>query len=187
MQNSVFWIRITSLYGSQTSPGDCTCETARLAPELLNLHWSQTSPVVLCMQNNMICIRITGLYWSQPSLEVFEYKTATLGPELPSLSGSQPSSVVFAFKTATLRPELQVYMDPSPHLWFVHSQQRHYDQNWSLYRSLTKSLWVSAFICGFCIQNSDIKTRIASLYGSQPSSVVCAFTTATLWPELKSL
>ena len=37
----------------------------------------------------------------------------------------------------------------------------------------------------FCIPNSVFSTRIASPYGSQPSSVVFfAFTTASLWPEL---
>ena len=36
----------------------------------------------------------------------------------------------------------------------------------------------------FGIQNSDFRTRIASLYGSQPSSAVFAFKTATLPPEL---
>ena len=47
------------------------------------------------------------------------------------------------------------------------------------------SPWVSILICGFCMQNSDFSTRIASLYGSQPSSVVFAFKTATLAPELQ--
>ena len=71
-----------------------------------SLYGSQTSPVVVCMQNNEISTRITSLNWSQPS------------------------SVVFACKTATFVPELQVSMGPSPHLlFFLHSQQRHYDQN----------------------------------------------------------
>ena len=34
------------------------------------------------------------------------------------------------------------------------------------------------------MQNSDFKTRIASLYVSEPTSVVLAFKTATLGPEL---
>ena len=34
------------------------------------------------------------------------------------------------------------------------------------------------------MQNRDFNTRIASLYGSQPSSVVFACKTATLWSEL---
>ena len=37
----------------------------------------------------------------------------------------------------------------------------------------------------FCIQNSDFSTRIARLYGSQPSSVVFACKTVTLGPELQ--
>ena len=37
----------------------------------------------------------------------------------------------------------------------------------------------------FCIQNSAFSTRIASLYVSEPSSVVLAFKTATLGPELQ--
>ena len=36
----------------------------------------------------------------------------------------------------------------------------------------------------FGIQNSNFRTRIASLYGSQLSSAVFAFKTATLPPEL---
>ena len=36
----------------------------------------------------------------------------------------------------------------------------------------------------FCIQNNVISIRITSLYVSQPSSVVFAFKTATLGPEL---
>ena len=37
----------------------------------------------------------------------------------------------------------------------------------------------------FGIQNSDFSTRIVTLYRSQPSSVVFAFETATLAPELQ--
>ena len=48
----------------------------------------------------------------------------------------------FACKTATLGPELQVSMCPSPHLLVL------------------------------CIHNSDIMTRINSLYGSQTSPIV---------------
>ena len=37
----------------------------------------------------------------------------------------------------------------------------------------------------FSIQNSDFSTRVATLYGSEHSSVVLAFKTATLGPELQ--
>ena len=36
----------------------------------------------------------------------------------------------------------------------------------------------------FCNQNSDFSTRIARLNGPSPYLWFCAFTTATLWPEL---
>ena len=58
MQNSEFWSRITSLYGSQTSP------------------------VILCMYNIVLSIRITSLYGSPPSSVDFDCKTASLGTEL---------------------------------------------------------------------------------------------------------
>ena len=58
MQNSDFWMRITNLYGSQTSP------------------------VVLCKQYSVISTRKTCLYGSQPLSVVFACKTATFGAEL---------------------------------------------------------------------------------------------------------
>ena len=88
MQNSDFWIRITSFYVSQTSP------------------------VVLWMKNNVISIRITSLYWSQLSSVVFACKTATFGSELKVSMGPRLRLKFFAFKTATLVPELQVSMVP---------------------------------------------------------------------------
>ena len=141
MQNSAFWTRVTSLYGSQT--------------------W----PVVLCMYNSGLNIRITSLYGSQPSSTVFACKTAWLASE--SLVSMGPSPLVwfldakqrlmdwnnkslsprhnrsfcacktawfalewqvymgssthlcfFPCKTATLWPDLQVWMGPRSHLWF---------------------------------------------------------------------
>ena len=70
-----------------------------------------------------------------------------------------------ACKTAWLAPELLVSMCPSPYLWFLHAKQRILDQNF-------KSLWVPDLIFGFCMQNSAFRNRIASLYGSQTTSVV---------------
>ena len=57
MQNSDFWRRIRTLYGSLTSP------------------------VVFYKQNSVISIRNTSLYGSQPSSLVFGCKTATFGSE----------------------------------------------------------------------------------------------------------
>ena len=71
----------------------------------------------------------------------------------------------FTFKTATLAPELQVTMVPCLHLWFLHPKLRLYDLKY-------KSLLAPHLTHVFCIQNSDFSPRVASHYGSQPSSVV---------------
>ena len=141
MQNSAFWTKVTSLYGSQT--------------------W----PVVLCMYNSGINIRITSLYESQPSSVVFACKTAWLASESLVSMGPSPHvwfldakqrlmdrnnkslwvpdvtcrfvlvkqrdlhendksvwvpaliCVFFPCKTATLWPDIQVCMGPRSHLW----------------------------------------------------------------------
>ena len=187
VQNSIFSIRIASLYGSQTSP------------------------VILCMQNNVISIRITSLYGSQPSCVVFASKPMWLESELlvsmgprphlswifsqnsdfwiritilygsqtspmvlnmqnnvsiTSLYGSQPSSVVFACKTASFGSELQVSKSPRPHLCFLCVQNSIISTRIaSLYRSQTSPVVL-------CMQNNVISIRITSLYGSQTSPVV---------------
>ena len=109
MQNSDFWTRLTSLYGSQT--------------------W----PVILCIYHRAISTRITRLY------------------------GSQPSSVVFACKTATFGPEYKSLRVPDLTCRFVYAKQRDLHKN-------KKTIWVPAFICGFCMQTSDFRTRITSLW-----------------------
>ena len=76
--------------------------------------------------------------------------------------GPRPHLWSFANKSACLAPKSQVSMGPCPHLWLVHANQRLSDQNY-------KSLWVPALICGFCKRNSDFRTRMTSLYGSQTS------------------
>ena len=134
--------------------------------------------MVFGIQNSDFSTRIASPYGSQPSSAVFAFKTATLHPELLVSMGPRLRLRFFAFKTATFVPELQVSMGPSHHLWFFHAKQRLLDQNY-------KSLWVPALICCFCIQNSDFTSRIASLYGSQPSSVVFECKTATFGSELQ--
>ena len=60
-QNSDFWTRTTSVYGSQISP------------------------VVLCIQTSVISTRITCLYWCQPSSVVLESKQHLLDQKNKSL------------------------------------------------------------------------------------------------------
>ena len=72
MPNSEFWPRITSLYGSQTSPA------------------------LLCNQNGVICTRISSLYWFHPSSVVLWLQNSGFRTRLTSLYGSQTSSVVLS-------------------------------------------------------------------------------------------
>ena len=155
-----------------------------------------------CMKNSDFWIRITCLCGSQTSPKVFRIQNRDFSTRIASLHGSQPSSVFFAFKTGLSDQNYKSLCVPDLTYHFVHAKQRDYHQNYD-------SLWVKTLICGLCmqnsdfrtritslsgsqtspivfgIQNSDFSTRIASLYWSKPSSVVFAFKTATLTPELE--
>ena len=85
-----------------------------------------------------------------------------------------------AFKRASLAPKLQVSMGFSLTCGFVHSQQRHYDQNY-------KSLWVPDLTYGFCMHNSVISTRITSLSWSQTSPVVLCMHNSVISTRITSL
>ena len=79
--------------------------------------------------------------------------------------GPRPHLSFYACKTIWLASEILVSMGLSPNLWFLNSKQPLLDQNYI-------SLWVPDLTYCFFIQKSDFSSRIASLYGSQPASVV---------------
>ena len=139
-------------------------KTATLAPEV-QVSMGPSPHLGFSMQNSYFRTRNTSLYRSQPSSVFCAFTTTTLWPELIVSMGPRPHLSFCAIKTAWLAPELLVSKGLSPHLWCLHSKQRLLDQN-------CKSLWVPALICGFCIENRDFSTRIASLYGYQTSPVV---------------
>ena len=155
MQNSAFWARITSLYGSQTSP------------------------IVLCMQNSVICSRMTNQYGFQISSVVLSTHNSVLSTRkkktilVPALT----CGFVHA-KKATLGLELQVSLGPRLHLWFLHANNVFWTRMTSLYGSKT---WPVVL----CMYNIVPSIRITTLYWSQPSSVVFACKTATFGPELQ--
>ena len=153
------------------------------------------------MQYSVISPRITCLYGSQLLSVVFECKTATFGTESQVCMGPRPHLSFCPFKsawlapeilvsmgprhnlsfcackTAWLAPEILVSMGPSPHLWFLHPKQRLLVQSTSLYGFQHSSVvW--------CIQNSDLMTTIACVYGSQTSPAIFACKTAWLASEL---
>ena len=83
-------------------------------------------------------------------------------------------------KTTRLASKLLVPVGPSLHLWFLHSKLRLYDQNY-------KSLLVPHLTYGFCIQHRDFSPKIASHYGSQPSSVVLCTHNSGIITRINSL
>ena len=127
MKNSVPSFRITSPYGSLTSP------------------------VILYMQNSEFRTGITSLCGSKAPTMAFACKTASSGPEYQVSMGPTHDLSFCACRTACLASELLVSMGPSPHLWFLEAKQRLLGQN-------NKSLWVSALIFCFWMQNSDYWT-----------------------------
>ena len=142
MQNSDFWTRITSIYGSQTWLVVLCIKNTVISARITNFYSSQTSPVVLCMQNSVPSIRIASLYGCQPSSVVFGCKTATFGPEQQVSMCPRHHLSFCACKTEWLAPELLVSMGPCPHLWFLHSKQWLWEENY-------KSLWVPDLTCRF--------------------------------------
>ena len=65
--NSDFWTRMTSLYGSQTSPMVFCIQNSDFSTRIASLYGSQPSSVVLCIHNSDIMTRINSLYGSRTS------------------------------------------------------------------------------------------------------------------------
>ena len=99
---NVFWYRIISLYGSQTSPVALCMQNVVISTRITSLYGSQTSPVVLCTQKSDFWTRITSLYLSQTSPVVLCMQKNMISIRITSLYESQPSSVVFGCKTGLL-------------------------------------------------------------------------------------
>ena len=102
MPNSVFWTRITCLYGSQTLPVLLCVQNSLICTRISSLYGFQHSSVVLSTHNRVPNTRINRLYWFQLSPVVLCMQYIVISTRITCLSGSQPLSVVFAFKSATL-------------------------------------------------------------------------------------
>ena len=129
MPNSEFWPRITSLYGSQTSPALVCNQNSVICIRISSLYWFKPSSVVLCLQNSdfmtrlkslygsqtssvvlsthnsVLSTRINRLYWFQPSPVVLCMQNSDFRTRITCLCGSKTPPVVFACKTASSGPE----------------------------------------------------------------------------------
>ena len=153
-QNSAFMTRITRLYGSQTSPVDLCMQNSVLITRIKCLNRSQTSPVDLCMQKQH------AYHWSLwvPDLTCGFAHSKQRAFQRTYKSIWVPAHICgFYMKNRDLGPELQVYLGPSPHLWFSHEKQRLRTRIASLYVYHTSPTIV-------CKQNGVLSIRITSLY-----------------------
>ena len=130
------WTRITSFYGSQTSPVLLCMHNSVICTKMTSSYGFQPSSVVLCMQNSdfrtsitSLCrwidptcgfcmqisdfwTRITSLCGSPTSPVIFCMQNSMPSIRNTSLHVSQPSCVVFGSKTATYGSEKEVSMGP---------------------------------------------------------------------------
>ena len=184
MQKNDFKTKITSLYGSQTSPEVLCSQNSVLSTRMTSPYRFKPSPVVFCVENSYFSTRITNLYGFLTSSVNLCIQNSVLITRITNLYGSLTSSVVYVCKIVTLRPELKVSMGLRPHLKFCESKSvclapeitSLYLSQPSLVASCMQnsdfkdqnynSVWVTDLICGFCIQYSVLSSRITSLYGS---------------------
>ena len=149
IQNSAFWTRISSLYGSQTSSVVLSTHNCVLNTRIKRLYVFQPSPLVLCMQNSEFSTWIASLYGSQPSSVFFAFKTVPFGPEQQISMGPRHHLSFCACNTAWLAPVFLFSIVPNPYLWFLDAQQRLLDQN-------NKSLRVPDKSCRFVLGKQQL-------------------------------
>ena len=118
MLNSAFWTRITSLYGSQTSPIVLCMKNSVICPRMIYLYMFQALSVVLSSHNSVLSTRIKRQYCLQPSPVVLGMQNSGFRTRITSLCRSKTPPVGFACKTATSGPEEQISMDPRHDLPF---------------------------------------------------------------------
>ena len=195
MQNIVLRISITSLYGSQPSSVGFWIQNCDFMTRINSLHVSLTCKTAWLAPESLVSMG------SRPHLRICEWKTACLGPVIQVSMGPSPHLRYCAFKTATLWPELIVSIGPRPHLWICTCKMAWLPPELLVSMGPSPHLWFCAFKTAYlgsellvCMesqtssvdvwrQNSALSTRIRSLHGSQPSSVVLACKTTTLAPE----
>ena len=175
-QNSDFWTGMTNLYGSQIWSVVLCMQNIVISTRNTSLYVSQSWSAVLCIQKSAFRTRIAILYRSQTSPLVSASKTAHFGLEKQVSIGPRPHQSFCACKTAWLAPEWQVYE-------FQNSSVVLSMHNSVLSPRLHRQYCLQPSPVVLCMQNSDFRTRITSLCGSNTPPVVFAYKTATSRPE----
>ena len=178
MQNSVLSIKnIQVCMGPSPHLWICSIQNIDFRTRIASLYVSQISPAVLWLQCSVVSTRTTCLYVSQPLSVICECKTAPSRTWMTTLYGIPALHLWFCpCKTAWFAPEWQDYIATSHHLWFCACKTA------PLGLELQVSVGQRPHLC-FFMQNSDFMTRLTSVLGFQPSSVVFACKTTTFGPE----
>ena len=106
MPNSEFWPRITSLYGSLTSPALLCNQNGVICTRISSLYWFQPPSVVLCLQNSGFMIRLTSLYGSQTSSVVLSTHNSVLSTRINRLYWFQLSPVVVFMQISVISTKI---------------------------------------------------------------------------------
>ena len=106
MPNSEFWHRITSLYGSHTSPSLVCNQNGVICTRIASLYWFQPSSVILCLQNSDFMTRLTSLYGSQTSSVVLSTHNSVLSTRINRLYWFRPSPVVWCIQNSDFKTRI---------------------------------------------------------------------------------
>ena len=206
MQNSDFWTRITSFYGSQPWPVGfvhvqtaclaqrilvsmgprphlwfCACKTAWLASELL-VSMGPSTHVWFWMQNSEFWTGITSLYVSRHHLSFCACNNSVISTRIGLVSmGPSPYLWFCACKIAWLEPEWQVYMGSSYDLWFCACKTATLGPDLQVCMGPRPHLWFCAPITACLAQECQ------DHMGSSPHLCFCACKTTWLMTRIKSL
>ena len=135
IQNSVFSIRNTSLYGSQPSSVVFACKTATLGPELQVCIGPRPHLCFFCINNSDFSTRIASLYGSQPSSVIWYTHNSDIMTWINSLHWSQTSPVDLCMQNNVISiRNTSLYWSQLSSAVFP-AKQRLFDQNYN-------SLWV---------------------------------------------
>ena len=147
MQNCTFRIRITNLYGSQTSPVDLWMQNNVLRSRMMLVYCWKPSSVILCiqraplasvflvsigpalicgfcMQNSDFRTRITSLYWSKTSPVDLWMQNNVLRTRMTLVYWCKPSSVILCIPKSGFSISISSLYRSCPHLCLLHAKQR---------------------------------------------------------------
>ena len=145
MQNSAFWNRISSLYGSQTSSVVFACKTAHFGTEFQVSMGPRPHLWFLPAKQRILEQNFKSL-WVPDLICGFCLQNSAFRTRISSLYGSHISSVVLRTHNSVLSTRMNRLYWFALTCGFVHGKQRLLDP-------INKSLWVPDITCRFMHTN----------------------------------